>query len=302
MVNIGSMILHIGFRIKSGMTNGKDFRTYAKRIVAITIFLLMCALTAPVDTHAKIRADKGVTFNFVDVDLPVIAKFVSDITHKNFILDERVKGKITIIAPTKLSIQDTFTLFTSVLEMKGFTVIPSGVNAYSIIPMSEAKQKGLKFDKDMPLVNAGYGARLIPLKSISAAEVLKLVQPIVSRDGYISVFGPGNLLLIIDSGANIANIMSIIEIIDRPSEVRAGMINIYFLENADATELVKVLEGVIKSSQTQPQRQPNVASAFESVSGISVTADKALRSSSTSLLLSATGESPGWMPPPLPVP
>jgi general secretion pathway protein D len=229
----------------------------------------------PAGAAAKMKADKGVTFNFVDVDLPVIAKFVSEITRKNFILDERVKGKITIIAPTKLSIDDTFNLFTSVLEMKGFTVIPSGVDAYSIIPMAEAKQKGLKFEKDTPLVNAGYAARLIPLKDISASEVLKLVQPIVSRDGYVSVFGPGNLLLIIDSGANIANILSIIEIIDKPSEIRAGMINIYFLENADATELVKVLESLIKSAQTQPQRQPTAASAFESVSGISVTADKA---------------------------
>jgi type II secretory pathway component GspD/PulD (secretin) len=159
--------------------------------------------------------------------------------------------------------------------MKGFTVIPSGVEAYSIIPTAEAKQKGLKFEKDTLLVNAGYAARLIPLKDISASEVLKLVQPIVSRDGYVSVFGPGNLLLIIDSGANIANILSIIEIIDKPSEIRAGMINIYFLENADATELVKVLESLIKSAQTQPQRQPTAASAFESVSGMSVTADKA---------------------------
>ena len=241
----------------------------------LTILFLMFVVLQPAGAATKMKADKGVTFNFVDVDLPVIAKFVSEITRKNFILDERVKGKITIIAPTKLSIDDTFNLFTSVLEMKGFTVIPSGVDAYSIIPTAEAKQKGLKFEKDTQLVNAGYAARLIPLKSISASEVLKLVQPIVSRDGYVSVFGPGNLLLIIDSGANIANILSIIEIIDKPSEIRAGMINIYFLENADATELVKVMESLIKSAQTQPQRQPTAASAFESVSGISVTADKA---------------------------
>jgi general secretion pathway protein D len=292
MMKIASMLL----RLKEINKNSRSLRKQAKVILdsrrslpsnalvgggndisifALIILFFMSVTLMPADIHAKMKADKGVTFNFVDVDLPVIAKFVSEITRKNFILDERVKGKITIIAPTKLSIDDTFNLFTSVLEMKGFTVIPSGVDAYSIIPTAEAKQKGLKFEKDTQLVNAGYAARLIPLKSISAAEVLKLVQPIVSRDGYVSVFGPGNLLLIIDSGANIANILSIIEIIDKPSEVRAGMINIYFLENADATELVKVLENLIKSAQTQPQRQPTAAAAFESVSGISVTADKA---------------------------
>jgi general secretion pathway protein D len=159
--------------------------------------------------------------------------------------------------------------------MKGFTVVPSGVNAYSIIPTSEAKQKGLKFDKEKRPVNASYAARLIPLKYISAGEVMKLVQPMISKDGYISVFGPGNLLLVIDSGTNISNLVTIIDAIDRPSETR-GSINIYFLENADATELSKVLETLTKSAQTQPQRgQLSGGSAFESVSGITITPDKA---------------------------
>ena len=238
------------------------------------LIFLVCVLTISADTMAAFKMDSMVEFNFVDVDLPVITKFVSEITHKNFILDERVKGKITIITPTKLSVSDTFNLFTAVLEMKGFTVIPSGVDAYSIIPTSEAKQKGLKFDKEKRPVNASYAAQLIPLKYVSAAEVMKLVHPIISKDGYISVFGPGNLLLVIDSGVNIANVVSVIDAIDKPLENR-GSINIYFLENADATELSKVMETLTKSAQAQPQKQPPVASAFESVSGITITPDKA---------------------------
>lgn len=244
-----------------------------RKVAALILVLALFALSGPSGIPAKTKGDREVTFNFVDVDLPVITKFVSEITRKNFILDERVKGKITIIAPVKLSIDDTFDLFKAVLEMKGFTVIPSGVNAYSIIPVAEARQKGLKFEKDGQAVNTGFAAQVIPLKYISAAEVLKLVQPIISKDGYASAFGPGNLLLVVDSAGNITNILSIIDIIDKPSETR-GMINICFLENADATELAKVLEAVIRTAQTQPQRQAS-ASAFETVSGITVTADKA---------------------------
>ena len=248
------------------------YKIIVKRV--LTLIFLVCVLTISADTMAAFKMDSKVTFNFVDIDLPVITKFVSEITHKNFILDERVKGKITIIAPTKLSVAETFNLFTAVLEMKGFTVVPSGVDAYSIIPTSEAKQKGLKFDKEKKPVNASYAAQLIPLKYISAGEVIKLVQPIISKDGSTSVFSPGNLLLVIDSGINIANIMSIIDVIDKPSESR-GSINIYLLENADATDLSKVLETLIKGAQAQPQKQPSVTSAFESVSGITITPDKA---------------------------
>ena len=255
--------------------------TIVKRVSILII--LACVLLVSAGVAATTKSDGAVVFNFVDVDLPVIAKFVSEITHKNFILDERVKGKITIIAPTKLSVADTFNLFTAVLEIKGFTVIPSGVDTYSIIPASEARQKGLKFEKDKKPVNASYAARLIVLKSVSAAEVMKLVQPIVSKDGYISVFGPGNLLLVIDSGVNIANVMTIIDAIDKPSASR-GSVNIYFLENADATDLSKVLETLIKGAQAQPQKQPSVASAFESVSGITITPDK----SSNALIIVAS--------------
>ncbi len=248
-----------------------------RKVAALTLILALIALSGPSGIPAETKGDRKVTFNFVDVDLPVITKFVSEITQKNFILDERVKGKITIIAPVKLSIDDTFDLFKAVLEMKGFTVIPSGVNAYSIIPVAEARQKGLKFEQEGQAVNAGYAARVIPLKYTSAAEALKLVQPIVSKDGYVSAFGPGNLLLVVDSAGNITNILSIIEIIDKQSETR-GMINICFLENADATELAKVLDAVIRTTQGQPQRQVSSqasASVFEAVSGITVTADKA---------------------------
>lgn len=249
----------------------------ARKVAVLILILALVALLGPSGISAATKGDRGVTFNFVDVDLPVITKFVSEITRKNFILDERVKGKITIIAPVKLSIDDTFELFKAVLEMKGFTVIPSGVNAYSIIPVAEARQKGLKFVKGGKEVNAGYAAQVIPLKYISAAEVLKLVQPIVSKDGYVSVFGPGNLLLIVDSAGNITNILSIIDIIDKPSETR-GMINIYFLENADATDLAKVLEAVIKTAQAQTQRQTSGGVASEAMGAITITADKASNS------------------------
>jgi len=242
--------------------------------ITVTFVSLLLFLSLPTAVTAKPFKAGKVTFNFVDVDLPVITKFVSDITHKNFILDERVKGKITIIAPATLDTAATFNLFTAVLELKGFTVIPSGVNTYSIIPASEAKQKGLKFVTGKPTVNAGYAAQLIPLKYVSAGEVVKLVQPMISKDGYISAFGPGNLLLVVDSGINIANIVSILNNIDKPSDNR-GSINIHFLENADATELAKVVDTLIRASQTQSRNQQAGAAVFDSFSGASVTADKA---------------------------
>ncbi|MDA8242207.1 MAG: type II secretion system secretin GspD [Nitrospiraceae bacterium] len=334
------------------------FRRPAAAFLFLLFIMTLCSRTAlAADAPETKKSANNVTFNFVDVDLPVITKFISEITGKNFIFDEKVKGKITIIAPSKLSIDEAFNLFTSVLDLKGFTVVPSGVEAYKIVPSADAKQQGLRVLTEGAPVNESYVARLITLKSVSAEDALHFFQPLVSKDGHISVFGPGNLLLVIDSGTNVDKILSLTELIDKPSvtempeviplrhasadavakilnegmgKARArtvpgqpaaegataiadtrlnavilfgdrsvresmkaliplidtpapeaqGRVNVYFLENADATELSKVLEGMIKG--TQAQKPAGAAGTpvtpFEAAGGITITADKASNS------------------------
>jgi general secretion pathway protein D len=108
--------------------------------VILALFLLASPMVCD-SSFAATEDGELVSFNFVEVELSALTKFISDVTGKNFIFDERLRGKITIIAPSKLKADDAFNLYTSVLELKGFTVIPSGVNAYKIIPSAEAKQK-----------------------------------------------------------------------------------------------------------------------------------------------------------------
>jgi general secretion pathway protein D len=330
-------------------------------VCSLALLLLCAAMTAPAASlAAETKKPEKVTFNFVDVDITAVTKFISEITGKNFIFDEKVKGKITIIAPTKLSIDDAYTLFTSVLELKGLTVVPSGLDAYKIVPSIEAKQRGLHISTDGMPLDESYIARLISFQYISAEDALKFLQPLVSKDGYISIFGPGNLLLAVDSGLNIEKILSLIDHIDKPSSAEIpevirlknasaetiakllnegfakgkagkgpgqqvpmdgamavadqrlnaiilfgdqsvresikllisiidtpspetmGRINVYFLENADATELAKVLEVMIKGQQSArqtPAAAPGAqVSPFEAAGGISITPDKATNS------------------------
>ncbi|MEC4676583.1 MAG: secretin N-terminal domain-containing protein, partial [Nitrospirota bacterium] len=318
-------------------------------LVLSYILLLFSISVAP--ASAGTVKDEEVTFNFVDVELSTVTKFISEITGKNFIFDDRVKGNITIIAPSKLNVDDAYNLFTSILELKGFTVVPSGVDAYKIIPVAEAKQKGIKISYDGQPVNESYIARLVTLKNISSDDALRLIKPIVSMNGYVSDFGPGNMLLVIDSGLNIEKVLSIIDAIDQPSlreepdivflrfssadavakminegigqssarrgapgkqsrmkKTKAvadqrlnavilfgdkgmresmksliaaidvpspdaqGMINVYTLENADATELAEVLSRIIKGARPQKKNKKGMAalSAFESAGGINI--------------------------------
>ena len=333
-----------------------------------TIFshlLLLCLLAAPFPAMA---AKGGVVLNFNEVDISTMVKFISDLTGKNFIMDDRVKGKISVFSPTKLTTDEAFNVFTSVLELKGFTVIQSG-RVYKVIPAATARQSDMRIltDRERGPVNDSYVARIINLENISAQEAVSFLQPVVSKDGYISAFGPGNMLLLVDSALNTNKVLNILQLIDgeqprqgpelvflknaaadtvagiirdwiggkptaRPAagqsaasaSAAAGVgvlvvpdtrlnaliifgsdkdkddikqlitmldvvppttsskVNVYYLENADATEVAKVLDGVVKGSVAQPTPQgqaspPGQQSPFEG-GRITITPDKATNS------------------------
>lgn len=246
----------------------------------ICLLFIIISITPSVSFSKDKKSDQSIAFNFVDVEIPTVIKFISEITGGNFIFDERIKGKITIIAPTKLSIDESFSLFTSVLSLKGYTIIPSGPKTYKIIPSSQAKEEGkITTDEKVP-VNEAYITRLIPTQHIKADDTIQFLRPVISRDGHISAFGPGNLLLVVDSAVNMEKIMSILKLIDQPTaQEETSKINVYFLENADAINLAKVLEGIIKNLQTSYRAtQRDKQKPPDAIPPLSVTPDKATNS------------------------
>ena len=247
-----------------------------KILHTVSVFIVVLSMLSPLSLTDAQKTDQKIAFNFIDVEIPTVIKFISKLTGKNFIFDEKVKGKVTIITPTKLSIEESFALFTSVLALKGFTIVPLGANTYKIIPSSLARQTGkISTVREIP-VNEAYITKLLPIEYIEAGEALKFLQPVVSRNGYISAFGPGNLLIVVDSALNIDKITSILKEIDRPpTHKEPPNITVYPLENADATEIAKVLESMIKSTQSIKNISPDSKKPFN---WISITPDKSTNS------------------------
>jgi general secretion pathway protein D len=153
--------------------------------------------------------------DFQDVDLPVLVKFISEITGRNFILDERVKGKITIISPSKITVDEAYTVFQSVLQVKGFTTVPSG-SVIKIVQAQEAKSNTL----DTVVADRKFAAtdefitRLMKLKNVDANNILAIVQPLVSANGLLVAYAATNTMILIDSAANIARITEIVGELD----------------------------------------------------------------------------------------
>jgi len=233
-----------------------------------TLLLVGIFFASPVSA-----AGRGVVLNFNEVDISTMVKFISDLTGKNFVLDDRVKGKISVYSPSKLSNEEAYNVFTSVLELKGFTVVQSG-KVLKIVPSANAKTSGFTLlpSGKRPPVNDSYIAQVIKLENISAQEALPFLQPLVSKDGNISAFGSTNLL-VLDGAINLRKIQDILQIIDT-EKTREG-IEIIYLKNASADSAAKTIQQWLTGSENKTTGQPGAA-ATASPSPVTVLADQRL--------------------------
>src|SRR5512143_1592825 len=201
---------------------------------------------APVPAPAAAHAPAAhppvyLSMDFTDVELPVLIKFMSEQTKKNFIFDERVQGKITIISPRRVTLDEAYEVFLSVLQAKGFTTVTQG-NTIKIVAAREARQDTIRTGAAKETASAEFITRLVPLQNLDSAEVVPLVTPLVSKDGMVSAFASSNTLLLIDSRANIDRIVKILDEVD--SAGTPGILRVYPLAYAVAADAAKTLTSI----------------------------------------------------------
>ena len=85
--------------------------------------------------------DALITLDFQDADLNVVIKFMGELTGRNILVSDQVKGKVTIISPKRITVREAFKVFESVLDMNGYVAIPAE-DAVKIVPSGLARQQG----------------------------------------------------------------------------------------------------------------------------------------------------------------
>ncbi len=196
--------------------------------------------------------DRYVTIDFDDVDIEVFIKFFSEITGRNFVIDKGVKGKVTIISPTSISIKESYKVFESVLEVHGFAAIPAG-NIIKIVPAAQATSKGI--ETGLRSKNADPEDRivtqLIPLDHADPDRLKELLSPLTSKSSIIVSYPPTSMLIITDVLSNIRRLIDIIEAID--TEGTGEEISIIPLEYATASDMAKSISSIfIKIQKSKP--------------------------------------------------
>ncbi|MCC6640377.1 MAG: type II secretion system secretin GspD [Deltaproteobacteria bacterium] len=221
---------------------------------------------------ASASADDGlVQLDFNDVELGVVIDTIAKLTNKNFIYDDRVRGRVTIVSPTRIPVAQAYTVFESVLNVKGFTTVAGPGGSIKIVPVRDAKESAIDtVPAPTPTPNIDtYVTRLIPLKYIDADAISNSLKPLVSKDAALLSYPPTNTIILTDSAANIRRILSIIAAID--VETFKEELTLLKVLHADAATLAQqiadIYGGEVSSSSAtgasalrsaRPRTQPQI--------------------------------------------
>jgi len=194
--------------------------------------------------------ERFITINFNDVDIAVFIRYISETLNKNFIIDERVKGKkVTIISPSRISMTEAYKVFESVLEVHGLATVESG-EMIKIIPAPDAKTKNIETRlKEEGVVEDKIVTQIISLKYADPNEIKTLLTPLVSKNSSMLSYAPTNMLIVTDVFSNIKKLLRILDVIDVSGIGQE--ITLIPVEYADASTLIGLLDSVFKEAQSK---------------------------------------------------
>lgn len=215
-------------------------------ILIAALFLLLLAGSLSAQPLAVSRAgEKGemVTLDFKDVELAALVKTISELTGKNFLYDSTLKGTVTLISPQEISIDEAYNLLLAVLNVKGFTVVPSG-KVHKIVPVRNAKEENLPVGRG---VSEQFVTRLIPLKNVDAGIIATtVVAPLIPKTSSVVAYAPTNTLVITDNGANIDRLVQIIRELDISGQL--GTFEIISLKEGSAEVIADICNQMLEES------------------------------------------------------
>ena len=235
---------------------------------ALTLTLLLVCMTA-----APLWAQADITLNLKNADLQSLIETVAEITGKNFIVDPRVKAKVTVVSARPMDQEEIYEVFLSVLQVHGFATVQVG-DIVKILPDVNAKQ-GPGDVATSAVKGDELVTRVIKVENVPAAQLVPILRPLVPQQGHLAAYPDSNMIVISDRGANISRLEKIISKIDQPDSQE---IEIVHLNHASATEVVQIINQ-LRTARGQGQQTPGAPTlaADERTNSILLSGDNAAK-------------------------
>ncbi|MEW7979298.1 MAG: type II secretion system secretin GspD [Candidatus Sedimenticola endophacoides] len=208
-------------------------------------FAAILFLSLQVISGHALAESQELMLNFKDADIRALISSVSELTGKNFVVDPRVNGKVTVISSSPTSNEHAYDIFLSVLKVHGYAAIPSG-DVIKIVPDASANQDSIRTVTNADATKGDATiTRIVEVHNVAASQLIPILRPLMPQQAYIGAHPDSNVLIISDSAANVNRVVKIVARIDRVSDQGLEVITI---EHERASDLVKVLTSLQRSS------------------------------------------------------
>ncbi|MEE9910269.1 MAG: hypothetical protein K4571_00975 [Deltaproteobacteria bacterium] len=218
------------------------------------------AQPAPLSSSGKNRAlvvTKGhVSLNFDDADIySVIQTVFGEILKYNYIIDSRVKGRVTFRSIASVSREKVLALMEVILRLNGVAIIEES-DLFRIIPISDLSREPSEIKIGRKIIESELRGKavlqIVPLNYVQSTEIVKLINPFVSANAVIVDVPKANHIIIADTDANVKRILSLIEYFDSETKEKKGVrVFVYHVQNTKSKDLVTMLQQIFLGAKAQ---------------------------------------------------
>lgn len=224
------------------------FRRGATARALAAALLLFGACPAGVSLAAAER--EPVALNFKDADIDTVIGAFGVLLDRTFIIDPRVRGKLTLETPGEVSVREAYQMLLAALRLQGFTIVTTGRIA-KVVPEAEAKLQAGPVGRGVP---ADEGDQIITqvfrLDHESATNLVPVLRPLIAPNNTISAYPNNNSLVITDYASNLRRIARIIGTLDTPATSEIAVLPVRY---GIASDLAVMLNRLLDDTQRAGQ-------------------------------------------------
>ena len=218
--------------------------------------VLLVALTLAYMAQAEASSDlkAGASLNLKNADIHSLIETVALATGKNFIVDPRVQGKVTVISSSSVSADEIYQVFLSVLDVHGFIAAPSG-SSIKIVPKINARVSGAVTEiSHAQSAGDAIVTQVMAVKHVPAVQIVPVIRPLLPQEAHLAAYLPTNMLILSDTARNAKRVWDMVRRIDQPLDQSLEIVQ---LKHASAQEVV----GIINSLGLNPNIATGEATA-----------------------------------------
>jgi general secretion pathway protein D len=210
----------------------------------LVFWLVIIMFCLPGRAIATAADEMLITLDFQNVELVDMINTISELTGKNFLFDETVRGKVSILSPEPVSLDEAYRLFLTVLRVRGFTVVPAG-QVNKIVTLATAKEETLPFTDQRGLGDQ-HVTRILTLQHLDATVAVEtILRPLMPRTSHVVAHQATNTIVITDTAQNIERLQRMLNTLDKSwDRERVELLPLQYAQAADTAALaMQILEG-----------------------------------------------------------